>query len=186
MPQQFADHAGSIAVSGRRERVDFLYHVGRQANADKWIRSGSRSAPSLFPFNALRAVDRRILMRHTATRYQLPQGSCPVSVRKRVWKTSKGEQKEAWIVDYTDQAGERHIQTFQREREADEYHATVRVDVRQGVHTAHEQEHQRRRGGERLDRRRRARRARASTVDSIGSMSTTTSIRGSAGRSWRN
>jgi integrase len=58
-----------------------------------------------------------------------------MSVRKRTWKTSKGEQKEAWIVDYTDQAGERHIHTFPRKREADEYHATVRVDVRQGVHT---------------------------------------------------
>jgi integrase len=43
--------------------------------------------------------------------------------------------REAWIVDYTDQSGERHIQTFARKKEADEYHATVRVDVRQGVHT---------------------------------------------------
>src|SRR3954452_9810881 len=63
-------------------------------------------------------------------------GRPAMSVRKRTWKTSKGEPKEAWIVDYTDQDGERHIQTFERKREADEYHATVRVDVRQGVHTA--------------------------------------------------
>ena len=58
-----------------------------------------------------------------------------MSVRKRTWTTSKGERKEAWIVDYADQDGERHIQTFNRKKEADEYHATVNVDVRQGIHT---------------------------------------------------
>jgi integrase len=58
-----------------------------------------------------------------------------MSVRKRTWKTSQGERKEAWLVDYTDQNGERHIQTFSRKKDADEYHATVRVDMRQGIHT---------------------------------------------------
>jgi integrase len=58
-----------------------------------------------------------------------------MSVRKREWATKKGEKKEAWIVDYADQAGERHIQTFTLKKAADEYHATVKVDVRQGVHT---------------------------------------------------
>jgi integrase len=58
-----------------------------------------------------------------------------VSVRKRKWVTRKGEEKEAWLVDYVDQSGERHIQTFSRKKEADAYHATVKVDVRQGVHT---------------------------------------------------
>ena len=59
-----------------------------------------------------------------------------MSVRKRTWVTSRGENKEAWIVAYADQTGERHIRTFERKREADEYHASVRVDVRRGVHTA--------------------------------------------------
>jgi hypothetical protein len=58
-----------------------------------------------------------------------------MSARKRAWTTSKGESKEAWIVDYTDQDGERHIQTFSRKKEADDFHATVNVDVRQGTHT---------------------------------------------------
>lgn len=58
-----------------------------------------------------------------------------MSVRKRRWMTSKGEAKEAWIVDYVDQKGERHIETFARKKDADDYHATVRVDVRKGVHT---------------------------------------------------
>ena len=59
-----------------------------------------------------------------------------MSVRKRTWATAKGEKKEAWIVDYTDQNGERHIQTYSRKKEPDAYHATVRVDVSQGTHTA--------------------------------------------------
>lgn len=58
-----------------------------------------------------------------------------MSVRKRKWTTRNGEAKEAWLVDYTDQGGERHVQTFSRKKDADEYHATVKVDVRQGVHT---------------------------------------------------
>lgn len=60
-----------------------------------------------------------------------------MSVRKRTWTNPKGERKEAWIVDYADQAGERHIQTFDRKKDADEYHATVRVDVGKGIFTPH-------------------------------------------------
>lgn len=59
-----------------------------------------------------------------------------MSVRKRKWTTQKGEKKEAWLVDYIDQGGERHVQTFGRKKDADEYHATVKVDVRHGTHTA--------------------------------------------------
>ena len=58
-----------------------------------------------------------------------------MAIRKRKWATSKGETKEAWVVDYADQAGARHIQTFERKKDADEFHATVKVDVRQGTHT---------------------------------------------------
>src|SRR5262249_41073364 len=59
-----------------------------------------------------------------------------MSVRKRKWVTSRGEPQEAWIVDYSDQDGERHIRTFERKKDADAYHATVSVDVRAGTHTA--------------------------------------------------
>lgn len=59
-----------------------------------------------------------------------------MSVRKRSWTTRGGEQKEAWIVDYVDGEGDRHIQTFTRKKDADDYHSKVNVDVRQGVHTA--------------------------------------------------
>jgi integrase len=59
-----------------------------------------------------------------------------MSVRKRTWVTRKGETKEAWIVDYADQQGARHIRTFDRKKEAEAHEATVRVDIRAGVHTS--------------------------------------------------
>src|SRR5215467_427786 len=58
-----------------------------------------------------------------------------MSVRKRTWKNPKGEAKEAWIVDYVDQQGKRHIETFARKKDADARHAVVKVDVSRGVHT---------------------------------------------------
>ena len=40
-----------------------------------------------------------------------------MSVRKRTWTTARGEIKEAWIVDNTDQDGDRHIETFKRKKQ---------------------------------------------------------------------
>jgi integrase len=59
-----------------------------------------------------------------------------MSVYKRKWKNAKGEDKEAWVVWYSDQQGKPHIKTFTRKKEADAYQTTVRVEIRQGVHTA--------------------------------------------------
>ncbi|HEY7302423.1 MAG TPA: site-specific integrase [Xanthobacteraceae bacterium] len=59
-----------------------------------------------------------------------------MSVRKRKWVTSKGEQREAFIADFVDQKGERHIRTFDRKKDADAYAASVRVDVKAGLHTS--------------------------------------------------
>ena len=42
--------------------------------------------------------------------------------------------QEAWIVDYTTNDG-RHIKTFAKKKEADEFAATARVEVRHGIHT---------------------------------------------------
>jgi integrase len=58
-----------------------------------------------------------------------------MSVRKRIWKTAKGEAKEAWVVDYTDQAGKRRLKTFKRKKETDAYRARANVEVREGIHT---------------------------------------------------
>jgi integrase len=59
-----------------------------------------------------------------------------MSVRKRTWKSPGGEMREAWVVDYVDQHGDRHIKTFAKKRDADAHHAIVGVAVRAGVHTA--------------------------------------------------
>jgi len=59
-----------------------------------------------------------------------------MSVRKRRWITRSGEVREAWIVDYTDRQGERHIETFDKKKDADARHSEVKVDVRAGVHVA--------------------------------------------------
>lgn len=59
-----------------------------------------------------------------------------MSIRKRKWTTAKGEAREAWIVDYVDQQGDRHIETFARKKDADDYHNQVGHDVKKGVHTA--------------------------------------------------
>jgi integrase len=59
-----------------------------------------------------------------------------VSVRKRTWKSPGGEVREAWVVDYVDQHGDRHIKTFAKKRDADAHHAIVGVAVRAGTHTA--------------------------------------------------
>jgi integrase len=57
-----------------------------------------------------------------------------MSVRRRTW-TRNGVTKEAWVVDYVDGKGERHIETFARKKDADARHAVIKVDVAKGVHT---------------------------------------------------
>ena len=59
-----------------------------------------------------------------------------MSVRKRAWTTSKGEQKEAWVVDYVDQTGKRQLKTFAKKKVADNFEATANVEIRAGIHTA--------------------------------------------------
>src|SRR3954447_22625442 len=62
-----------------------------------------------------------------------------MSIRKRSWKTSKGEEREAWVVDYVDQAGKRHLKTFSRKKEAEAYRVAAGLQVSQGTHTADSQ-----------------------------------------------
>ena len=59
-----------------------------------------------------------------------------MSVRKRTWKTAKGEEKEAWIVDYFDQGRKRRLKTFAKKKDATAFEATANVEIRAGVHTA--------------------------------------------------
>ena len=59
-----------------------------------------------------------------------------MSVRKRIWTTRKGETKEAWVVDYFDQHGKRHLKTFPRKKPAETFATTAKIQIRHGVHTA--------------------------------------------------
>ncbi|TJV34664.1 MAG: site-specific integrase, partial [Mesorhizobium sp.] len=59
-----------------------------------------------------------------------------MSVRKRKWTTAKGVQKEAWLVDYTDQHGKRHAKTFDKKKDADAYASATDVEVRGNSHVA--------------------------------------------------
>jgi integrase len=59
-----------------------------------------------------------------------------MSVRRRTWTNGDGSQGEAWVVAYRDPSGARRFKNFDRKRDADAYHAEVRVNVRKGIHTA--------------------------------------------------
>jgi integrase len=59
-----------------------------------------------------------------------------MGVQRRTWTTRLGEKREAWIARYTDGAGVRRIQTFDRKKDADSYYAEVQTALRAGVHTA--------------------------------------------------
>ena len=58
-----------------------------------------------------------------------------MAVRKRVWTTRRGERREAWVVDYAVN-GSRHIETFERKKDADARKAEVTVNVGKGIHIA--------------------------------------------------
>lgn len=59
-----------------------------------------------------------------------------MSIRKRIWKSADGIEKAAWVVDYVDQGGKRHLKTFGRKKDADDFHATAKVEIKAGIHTA--------------------------------------------------
>jgi integrase len=58
-----------------------------------------------------------------------------MSIRKRAWTTRTGEAKEAWIVDYFDQDGVRHIETRKRKKDAEARAQEIGINVRAGTHT---------------------------------------------------
>ena len=59
-----------------------------------------------------------------------------MSVRRRSWRTKRGEVREAWLVNYTDHDGARRIETFDRRRDAEARHAEIQINLRAGTHTA--------------------------------------------------
>jgi integrase len=63
-----------------------------------------------------------------------------MSVRTHTWTTKGGEARQAYLVQYStaelDKRGKRkrHVKFFDRKKDADAFHAQVRVDVGKGVH----------------------------------------------------
>jgi integrase len=55
------------------------------------------------------------------------------SIRKRTWN-SGGEQKTAWVADYFDQAGKRHIKTFPTKKGATAWLDEAKIEVKRGIH----------------------------------------------------
>ena len=59
-----------------------------------------------------------------------------MSVRKRSWKTTTGELKTAWAVDYFDPERKRRHKTFDKKRDADDYAAKIATEKSQGILTS--------------------------------------------------
>jgi integrase len=57
------------------------------------------------------------------------------SIRKRTWETG-GEARTAWVADYNDQGGKRHLKTFATKKAADAWLVGARGEVQRGTHTA--------------------------------------------------
>jgi integrase len=57
-----------------------------------------------------------------------------MSVRKRKWTTSKGEERTAWVLDYVDRKGKRSLETFERKKDADDRASEVAHEIKAGTH----------------------------------------------------
>jgi integrase len=58
-----------------------------------------------------------------------------MSLRKRIWTAPDGTPKQAWLVDYKDQAGKRRAKQFVRKKEAEAWLINAASEVQKGVHT---------------------------------------------------
>jgi integrase len=57
-----------------------------------------------------------------------------MAVSKRTWTTPSGETRMAWVVRYYDADSKYRTKTFKRERDAKEWEAAVKVDLKKGIH----------------------------------------------------
>jgi integrase len=57
------------------------------------------------------------------------------SIRRRTWRTAKGERREAWQADFVDQSGARHQPQFSTRKAADTWLVRARSEVQAGVFT---------------------------------------------------
>lgn len=57
------------------------------------------------------------------------------AIRKRSWTDRRGEQRQAWLVDYRDSAGKRRSKQFARKKDAEAWSTSTAWHVSQGTHT---------------------------------------------------
>lgn len=57
------------------------------------------------------------------------------AIRKRNWADARGEQRQAWLVDYRDAAGKRRAKQFSRKKDAEAWSTQAAWHVSQGTHT---------------------------------------------------
>jgi integrase len=58
------------------------------------------------------------------------------SIRKRNWRTAKGEHRTAWAVDFVDTNGQRQRKQFESRREADDFRIEIEGQLRSGTFRA--------------------------------------------------
>src|SRR5690349_7645601 len=58
-----------------------------------------------------------------------------MGIQIRKWKTTGGEQREAYIIRYS-KDGKRHIETHERNRDAEARWAQIKADLGEGTHVA--------------------------------------------------
>ncbi|RDL52092.1 Transposase from transposon Tn916 [Ensifer sp. M14] len=58
------------------------------------------------------------------------------TITKRRWKTSKGVEREAWVLAYTDASGKRHKEQFEKKRDAEARRTEVTHQVVTGTYRA--------------------------------------------------
>lgn len=62
-----------------------------------------------------------------------------MAIRKRQWIAPDGTAKQAWLVDYRDQAGKRRAKQFLKKKDAEAWLVGAAWQVSQGLHTADSQ-----------------------------------------------
>lgn len=58
-----------------------------------------------------------------------------MAIRQRQWETN-GQSRQAWVVDYRDQHGRRHLKTFKLKKDAEAFDSKSHVEVMGRIHVA--------------------------------------------------
>src|SRR6516225_7728968 len=114
----------------------------RSGTADVQLRRARRFAgfssggASVMTLRSFSMISRAFLLTCCHMLVNSSRGITLMAIRQRKWRTESGEDREAWIVDYRDRDGKRHIETFERKKDADARQAEIKTDILAGTHVA--------------------------------------------------